>query len=126
MKRYIKAGFETQFKGNWSEEDKENWYNTDWKAQNYNDLIVDSDTIRGEVVVYGLPGGTQYKPATFVKHICANSIYSPHYEPLDDASLTRFIKNNHLVGPMYDGNVRNGYKVMNAYETSERYERMSR
>ena len=126
MKRYIKSSYswEPEFKGKWSDEEIKLWKSIDWKARNYRDYIVEDDTFEGEVVVYGL-GEPYYIPTTFVKHIWANPIYSPCYDPVDEDIASKEFPDEVIVGPMGDGNNHNGYLVHDRYETQKLYNMLS-
>lgn len=123
---YVKASYtwEPEFQGRWTEEEKELWKSIDWQARNYEDYIVEDDTFDGEVVVYGL-GDPVYLPTTFVKHIWANPIYAPCYDPVDEDFVRDEFPNDSIVGPMSDGNKHNGYLVHDRYETQELYNILS-
>ena len=134
MKRYIKSsydkhsiyGWEPNFEGHWSDEDKQLWCDIDWKARNYEDFPVTDDTFVGELKVYGLPGGTKYVPATFVRYIRANPIYEPYYGPEDTRAANKKFPNGHIVGAMYDGRKHDGYMIMDRCETQDLYDALSR
>lgn len=126
MKRYIRSSYnyEPEFLGHWSEEDKAIWKSVDWKARNYEDYIVEDDTIEGRVRFVGTDYG--WVPATFVKHIWANPRYDPHYAPIEEGRIKEILDKGGIVGPMYDGDSVNGYRIHNRYETSEVYDMLSR
>ena len=86
--------------------------------------VVEDDTFEGEVVVYGL-GEPYYIPTTFVKHIWANPIYSPCYDPVDEDIASKEFPDEVIVGPMGDGNNHNGYLVHDRYETQKLYNMLS-
>lgn len=144
MKRYIKGGYNMDPWKNanlseWSESDIELWNSTDWKARNYNSLIVLKDSFRDYLDIYGLPededgDSVRHEKVTFVKEIRANTIFAPCYtvrpEDLEHVADKYRDMGYPIVGPMYDGTtVENEgvtYMVMDRCDTQELYDRLSR
>ena len=131
MKRYIKSAYEPTFKGTWSEEDIELWKSIDWKARNYEEYPVEDEFdsfITGNVTVYGIENHGILIPCTFQKVLRANPIYPPYYRvlPEDLDAIRDDYPDYALVGPMYDGNKHDGYKVHDRLETQEVYDVLTR
>ena len=127
MKRYIKSSSAVQnFKGHWSEEDKDLYKSIDWKARNYEEYPVEDDTFTGSIIYYTNNGPVTNNGVTFVKVIRPNSIYPPYYRP-DDLDLYAHPMNidKTFIGPMYDGNQHNGYDVHDRYESQEMYDALT-
>lgn len=126
MKRYIKSSFswKPEFKGTWSEEEKKLWESIDWEARDYEEYPVESDTIQGRVRFVGTDYG--WVPAKFVKYIRPNPIYDPYYAPVEEGKVKQILDQGGIVGPMYDGDSKNGYQIHNRYETAEVYEMLSK
>ena len=124
MKRYIRSSWEPKFDGEWSAEDKELWNQIDWKARNYEEYEVSDDTIKSDIVIYGL-GRPEHISTTFVKCIRPNPIYPPYYHPLDKHIAKKEFPNARIIGPMYDGNKHDGYDIHDRYETQTLYDQLS-
>jgi len=126
MKRYIKSSLFRDYKefDGWKEEDIELWKSIDWKARNYEEYPVEDDTVQDRVRCVGLDYG--WIPAKFVKCIRSNPIYPPYYRPVVEGELAKVLRENRVVGPMYDGDSKNGYDLHNRYETPEMYDMLSR
>lgn len=116
--------WEPEFKGYWSDKDREIWENTDWKARDYKQLEVEGDTVEGILTFYSFKGKVQ-KKATFIKVLSANPIYPPSYEPIFTPELETFRRQGHYVGAMYDSVDCGQYHMMTRMETQEMYDRMS-
>ena len=116
--------YEPEFKGYWSEREKEIWQATDWKARNYEELPVEDDIINSIGYFYGLKNPVE-KPLIFVKYIRSNPIYPPYYGPIYDSKLKEYMYENSFVGPMYDGNNEGNYQIHDRFETSELYNQLS-
>jgi len=136
MKRYVKSsnywGTEPKFKGKWSDEEKALWESIDWEewwnAGNRGfDYPIPEDTFEGVVYAYGIGAtGMERRRVKMIKYIRSNDIYPPYYAPSnDDVEFQKFVRDNHLLGPMYDGQQHNGYDIHNRYETQEVYDMMS-
>ena len=117
---------EEKFEGRWSDKEKNIWKSTDWKAQNYEDLIIEEDNFTGLAQFYQLNKPIISKTVIFEKHIRPNPIFSPCYKPKMTTELKEFIKENHYVTPMYDGNSHNGYMVMDRFEETKLSDMLSR
>lgn len=111
--------WEPEFDERWRPEDIELWKSIDWKSRNYKPYLDDSQTFRGEVVAYGLPGGATTAEVMFAKEISPNPIYPPSWVPTTNPF-------EGTVGFMYDGNTHtDGYKLMDRTETQEVYDMLS-
>ena len=137
MKRYIKATFDPWASANlseWSDKDIEIWNNTDWKARNYDELVVPEDSFEGTLLIYGIPGGVRKEPVTFVKVLRANTIYSPIYTIPDwwESELYQKYKDMGytIYSPSCDGryHTEDGvrYRVADRCETAELYDMLTR
>lgn len=127
MKRYIVASTsEHQFKGYWSEEDKNLWESIDWKARNYEEYPVEDDTFTGSIIYYTDNGPVTNNGVTFVKVIRSNPIYAPYYRP-DDLDMYEHPMNidKTFIGPMYDGDMHGKYPVHDRYESQSIYDALS-
>ena len=82
---------------------------------------VEEDSFDGEVVIYGIGNDVVRKPVRFV----LQEWYALCYMPEENPELTQFLRANHCVGPMYDGDNHNGYRVYNRYETQAVYDMLS-
>lgn len=128
-RKSIKAGIipnldEAKFDGYWLDEDKELWASIDWEARNYKDYIVEGSEISGRVRCVGLNCG--WIPAKFAKHIRANPFYPPYYAPVREGELDKILRENRVLGPMFDGDkAPDGYNIHNRYETQEVYDALS-
>lgn len=118
--------YEPEFKGYWSERDKELWHATDWRARGYEDLPVEGDTFEGTGYFYVIGTEVVKKRITFQKYLRANSIYSPYYGPVYDSQLKEYMKENSFLTAMYDGTMEGNYPVHDRFETSELYDVLSR
>lgn len=116
---------ELEFKGYWSDRDKQIWQETDWRARDYDELPVEGETFEGFADVYGLPRDEKIR-VTFQKHIRANPIYPPYYRPVYDSKLREYMKQHGLVTAMYNGNMEGQYDVHDRFETYELYDMLSR
>lgn len=114
--------WEPEFKGYWSERDKEIWQNTDWKARDYEELPVEDEIVR-DAYFYSMEG-TIKKPIIFVKYIRPNPIFDPYYGPVMNAELKEFVRGRY-VGAMYDGRSEGKYHIHDRFETQELYNRLS-
>ena len=85
------------------------------------DQNVEEDSFNGEVVIYGIGDGVVRKPVRFV----TQEWYGLCYMPEENPELTQFLRENHCVGPMYDGDNHNGYRVYTRYETQAVYDMLS-
>lgn len=131
MKRYIKSsGFitsldrEPQFDSSWSEDDITTWKSIDWDSVKFGKDYRADDTFQGNITIYGLPSA-QRRPVTFVKCFRRNPLYPPYYAPIIPEDLKQFLRENHCVGPMFDGNTHNGYDIHDRYETQTLYNQLS-
>lgn len=104
----------------WTEEDIELHKSIDWKARNFEDYEIKNDQIITKAYCYRMNKDTETKPVKMSRYLRANGIFSPYYglasgekEPFDD-----------VVGPMYDGRKKNGYDIMDRYESQEVYDLM--
>ena len=133
MKRYVRAsyGWEPTFEGTWSPEEIELWKSIDWdewwrSGNRGYDYPITDDTITGTICAYGVGDRPVYKQAKFVKYLRSNPRYDPYYALApDDTQVQKFIKDNHLLGPMYDGQTHDGYHIHNRYETQAVYDMLS-
>lgn len=107
-----------EYKGYWSDKDKEIWVSTDWKARDYNDLPIEEDTFEDVGHFYG-PSGEQEKRITFIKYIRANPIYPPFYGPVYTSELLEFMKQGGYCYPMYDGKTVGSYDVHDRFDSDE-------
>lgn len=111
--------WEPEFSDEWNPEDIELWKSIDWKARNYRPYVDESNTIRGEVVAYGLPGGERKAEVMFAKELSPNPIYAPKWVPTSNPF-------EGTVGFMYDGvNHTDGYMMMTRTETQDVYDTLS-
>ena len=127
MKKYIKSSRYTEFDG-WAQEDIDLWNQIDWKARNYEEYPVPSDSFVDSIVLYGINRGGIRIPATFQKYLRANPIYSPYYGPVDSRSALKEYRDQgyRIVGPMYDGRRHDGkYDIHDRFETQELYDALS-
>lgn len=102
----------------WEPEDIELHKSIDWAARNYEEYPVVDDTIVARATAYGLPGGTQQKNVTFVKHLRPNEIYPPYYKAEE-------IPFEGVLSGMYDGDKHGKYMIMNRFETQDVYDSLS-
>lgn len=143
MKKYIKSSYTYDpWKGadlsEWSAEDIEIWNATDWKARNYDSLLLPEDSFEDYLDIYGVPTEdgdyAAHEIVKFVKELRANTIYSPIFTVSDEDWDRIFNKYKNmgysLVTPMCDGTTveKDGvtYKVADRAETYELYDRLSR
>lgn len=143
MKKYIKSSYTYDpWKGadlsEWSAGDIEIWNATDWKARNYDSLLLPEDSFEDYLDIYGVPTEdgdyAAHEIVKFVKELRANTIYSPIFTVSDEDWDRIFNKYKNmgysLVTPMYDGTTveKDGvtYKVADRAETYELYDRLSR
>jgi len=139
MKRYIKSTYtydpwERADLSEWSDADIEIWNNTDWKARNYETLYVYDDSFEGTLYIYGLSDRVVKVPATFVKAIEPNTIYSPKYVIPDwwnSDIYKRFKKMGYTIySPSCERSthVKDGvtYRVADRSDTDELYDMLSR
>lgn len=117
-----------EFKGRWSEREKEIWKNTNWLARDYKELPVEDDIIEGIATFYNLTEKINVK-AKFVKMIRPNPIYPPYYK-LQKQSLPKDIldkiSNELYVSLSYDGHDFNGYQIHDRIESQDVYNLLSR
>lgn len=99
----------------WEPEDIELHKSIDWKERNYEDFLVEGDTIETEVILYSLHKLPKARMVTAQKYLRANAIYPPYYEakevPFKDED------EGGVVGGMFDGNKHNKTMIMDRYET---------
>ena len=118
--------YEPEFKGYWSERDKQLWRETDWHARGYEELPVEGDTFEGIAYIYGIGNEVVKRKITFQKYIRSNPIYEPYYGPVYDSQLKEYMKENSLLSAMYDGDMEGNYPIHNRFETDDVYDRLSR
>ena len=115
----LTEAWEPEFSDEWNPEDIELWKSIDWKTRNYMPYVDESNTIRGEVVAYGLPGGERKAEVMFAKELSPNPIYAPKWVPTSNPF-------EGTVGFMYDGvNHTDGYMMMTRTETQDVYDTLS-
>lgn len=114
-----------EFKGYWTEYDKELWKNVNWEERNFEDYPIEGDTFRSNIYIYGL-GDVVTKEVEFQKYLRANPIYPPYYRPAYTSEMIDFMADNELCYPMYDGRMEGGYKIHDRFETFELNDRLSR
>lgn len=114
---------EYEYRGYWSERDKQLYESTNWAERNYEELPVEDDTIEGTGYFYSKNGNTT-KKLTFVKYIRPNPIYPPYYGPIETAEVLELKKG--YVGPMYDGHDEGQYQIHDRFEDQYTYDTLSR
>lgn len=115
----IDEAWEPEFSDVWRPEDIELWKSIDWKERNYLPYIDNSNTFRGEVVAYGLPGGERKAEVMFAKEISPNPIFEPKWVPTSNPF-------EGTVGFIYDGvKHTDGYMMMTRTETQDVYDALS-
>ena len=86
MKKYIKSSYtydpwKNADLSEWSDEDIEIWNATDWKARNYDSLLLPEDSFEDYLDIYGVPTEdgdyAAHEIVKFVKELRANTIYPP-------------------------------------------------
>ena len=116
---------EMEFKGYWSDHDRELWENTNWKERNYEELPVEQDTFTSIGYFYSMNGKTT-RPVTFVKYIRANPIYPPYYGPIYTTDLLDFMHEGHYCYPCFDGRTEGNYDIHDRFEDNELADILSR
>ena len=114
-----------EFKGYWSDRDKDIWQKTDWRSRDYNELPVEEETFEGIGYFYGV-NGNETRKMTFIKYIRPNPIYPPYYGPVYTSDLLEFMKKGHYCYPMYDGNDEGHYEIHDRFEDSNTADILSR
>lgn len=143
MKRYIRSSYtydpwKNADLSKWSDEDVDTWNTTDWKARNYDSLLIPEDSFEDYLDIYGVQTEdgdyAAHELVTFVKELRANTIYSPCFIVSEEdwkRISNKYKKMGYaLVTPMYDGTTveKDGitYMVMDRAETQNLYDRLSR
>jgi len=117
---------EIEFKGYWTDRDKEIWQNTDWAARNYEELPVEEDEIfEADGYFYNMKGVIT-KKIRFVKYIRPNPIFSPYYGPIYNAELLEFMRNGSYCYPSYDGRTFGQYDIHDRFDCGELADILSR
>lgn len=111
------------FKGYWSQLDKDLWRYIDWAARDYKDYPID-DVIHRKAYFYG-NNQSEERFIDFIRVIRSNPIYPPYYKPVMTYELQKFIEDGNYVGPMYDGRAEGNYDIHDRYETQELYDMLS-
>ena len=115
---------EPEFKGYWSDKEKQIWQNTNWQERNYEELPIEDDTFEGTGYFYSMTGKLT-KKITFVKYIRSNPIYSPYYAPIYTAELKEYMKAGSYCYPCYDGRTEGQYDIHDRFDTSELADHLS-
>ena len=116
---------EHEFKGYWSEKEKEIWEKTNWQERDYKELPVEEDTFLGSGYFYSNEGVKQVT-MEFVKYIRPNPIYPPYYGPIYNNEIIEYIQEGgYIKTPMYDGRQEGNYDIHDRFETQELYNRLS-
>ena len=113
-----------EFKGYWSEKDKEIWQKTDWKSRDYKELPIEEDSFESIGYFYSTKG-IETKKLIFIKYIRPNPIYSPYYGPKFTAELLEFMKDGNYCYPMYNGNTEGNYYIHDRFEDVDTYNKLS-
>ena len=113
---------EIEFNGRWSDREKELWFNTNWKARNYEFLPVENDFIE-HIATFQSENGSEKKKLVFQKVIPANPVFSPKYEAVITPELDTYMKAHHFLSGMYGEEDYNGYMIMNLFVTQQIYDR---
>lgn len=120
---------EVEFKGLWSEREKQLWKETNWEERDYEDLPIEDDTFLGTGYFYSNKGVNQAQ-VEFVKYIVANPIYPPYYGPIYSSSLLTIMEEGFdgesYLRAMFDGHTHNDCKVHDRFETQEVYDALSK
>lgn len=118
---------EPEFKGYWSEHDKEIWQKTDWQARDYEELpVYEDETFEALASFYGVGVKPIAKKITFVKYIRPNPIFPPYYGPVYTVELLEFMKEGHYCYPCYNGNTWGRYDIHDRFDTGELADMLSR
>lgn len=118
--------WEPEFKGYWTEKDKEIWQSINWSERDYKEFPVEDEEMPElEAVFYGI-GTKETKKVTFVKYIRPNPIFPPYYGPVYNAELLEFMKEGGYCYPCYDGRTWGHYDIHDRFDTGELAERLSR
>lgn len=100
----------------WGKKEADIWRRTDWKARNYEPLLVPSNSFVKDVKVSGY--NKILKDVKFVLEISPNSIFEPRYVPEEQYGKYRDY------AWTYDGTKKNGYIVLDRADTWENHASM--
>lgn len=119
-------GMDIKFEGYWSDKDKKLWKSIDWKANNYKDYPVEDEEPVNGIGYFYTANEVLRKPIKLIKYIRANPIFGPYYGPAYTSEILDFMKLNSFCYPMYDGRMKDSYKVFDRFENTNLADALSR